>query len=328
MNSSSESRSSESRSPESGSSAGAPRTIVEYLNQLRAALRGADPALIQDALYDAEEHLRAELADQPGRDEATMLQHVVGSYGAPGEVADIYRDQEIKIQRAIRPPPVPRRRSLAGRFFGVAADPRTYGALFYMLLSLATGSLYFSWAVLGLSLSLSLAILIIGIPFIVLFFSSVRGLSLLEGRTVEALLGVRMPRRPAYPAQAGQSLFKRIGAMFTDGRTWTTLFYMLLMLPLGIVYFTLAVTLLAVSLLLLLAPIALALQDAGLAHLFVDSQLTVDWGFGAHVPAWREAIAMSVIGFLLIFIALHLVRGLGKLHGQLAKHLLVQRSFD
>jgi uncharacterized membrane protein len=320
--------SSESRSSESGSSAGAPRTIVEYLNQLRAALRGADPALIQDALYDAEEHLRAELADQPGRDEAIMLQHVVGSYGAPDEVADIYRDQEIKIQRAIRPPLAPPRRSLAGRFFGVAADPRTYGALFYMLLSLATGSLYFSWAVLGLSLSLSLSILIIGIPFIVLFFSSVRGLSLLEGRTVEALLGVRMPRRPAYPTPPGQSLFRRIGAMFTDARTWTTLLYMLLMLPLGIFYFTLAVTLLAVSLVLVLAPVALTLQDAGLANLFVDGRLTLDWGFGPHVPGWGEAIAMSVIGFLLIFIALHLVRGLGKLHGQLAKHLLVQRSLD
>ena len=27
-----------------------PRTIAEYLDQLRIALRGADPALIQDAL--------------------------------------------------------------------------------------------------------------------------------------------------------------------------------------------------------------------------------------------------------------------------------------
>ncbi|HUH30656.1 MAG TPA: hypothetical protein VLZ55_04720, partial [Rhodanobacter sp.] len=112
----------------------APRTIIEYLEQLRAALRGADPALIQDALYDAEEHLRAELAEQPDRSEAQMLEQVVGSYGAPDEVAEIYRDQEIKIQRALRPPPPPKRRSLAGRFFGVAADPHTYGALFYMLL--------------------------------------------------------------------------------------------------------------------------------------------------------------------------------------------------
>jgi hypothetical protein len=35
-----------------------------------------------------------------------------------------------------------------------------------------------------------------------------------------------------------------------------------------------------------------------------------------------------VIGIALLFITLHLVRGLGKLHGQIAKHLLVQSSFD
>ena len=44
-----------------------PTTIPEYLAQLRTALAGADPALVQDALYDAEEYLRAELAENPGR---------------------------------------------------------------------------------------------------------------------------------------------------------------------------------------------------------------------------------------------------------------------
>lgn len=39
-----------------------PATIPQYLDQLREALRDADPALVQDALYDAEEYLRAELA--------------------------------------------------------------------------------------------------------------------------------------------------------------------------------------------------------------------------------------------------------------------------
>jgi len=80
----------------------------------------------------------------------------------------------------------------------VLADPRAYTALLYMLLSLATGTLYFTWAVTGISLSLGLAILIIGIPFAILFFASVRGISLVEGRVVEALLGERMPRRPLY----------------------------------------------------------------------------------------------------------------------------------
>ena len=44
----------------------------------------------------------------------------------------------------------------------MAVDPRTYGALFYMLLSLATGVIYFTVVTTGISLSLGLLILIIG----------------------------------------------------------------------------------------------------------------------------------------------------------------------
>jgi uncharacterized membrane protein len=302
-------------------STGAPRTIAEYLDQLRVALRGADPALIQDALYDAEEHLRAELAEQPGRSEEDMLAHVVSSYGAPEEVADIYRDQEVKIQRALRPPLPPKRRSTAGRFFGVAADPRTYAALFYMVLSLATGIFYFTWAVTGISLSFGLAVLIIGIPFIVLFFGSVRVLSLVEGRMVESMLGVRMPRRPAFSTR-GMSLWQRIGAMFADPRSWGTLFYMLMMLPLGIIYFTLAVTLLSVSLAFTGAPLVklvashYGFQDSCDGQAWVCD--LVMWADG-----WGAAFLLCIVGVLLLFTTLHIVRTLGHLHGQLAKHLLV-----
>ena len=38
-------------------------TIEGYLAQLRGALAGADPALAQDALYDAEEYLRSAAAE-------------------------------------------------------------------------------------------------------------------------------------------------------------------------------------------------------------------------------------------------------------------------
>ncbi|MGH8213806.1 MAG: HAAS signaling domain-containing protein, partial [Rhodanobacteraceae bacterium] len=82
----------------------APRSIAEYLEQLRAALAGADPAMIQDALYDAEEHLRSELADNPGMGEADLLAKIVNSYGAPVEVAEIYRTQEATVTRALRQP--------------------------------------------------------------------------------------------------------------------------------------------------------------------------------------------------------------------------------
>ena len=165
-----------------------PTTIEQYLEQIRAALGAADPALIQDALYDAEEHLRAERAEHQDETEAAVLARVAGSYGSPEEVAAIYLDTEVTVARALRsPPPAPRKGAIA-RFFGVAADPRTYGALFYMLLSLATGIFYFTWVVTGLSLSAGLFILIIGIPFLVLFLATVRVLSLVEGRIVETML--------------------------------------------------------------------------------------------------------------------------------------------
>ena len=60
-----------------------PRSIPEYLDQLRAALAGADPALVQDALYDAEEYLRSEMSENPGKSEADVIASVAGSYGAP-----------------------------------------------------------------------------------------------------------------------------------------------------------------------------------------------------------------------------------------------------
>ena len=290
----------------------APQSIAEYLQQLRAALAGADSAMIQDALFDAEEHLRSELAEHPEETEAAMLARVAGSYGAPEEVAEIYRDTEIKVQRALRPPrPRPGRGPLA-RFFGVIADARSYGALFYMLLALATGIFYFTWAVTGLSLSAGLAVLIIGIPFIVLFFASVRMLALVEGRLVEVMLGVRMPRRPSSSAR-GLPLLKRIGAMFTDPRTWGTLLYLLLMLPLGVVYFTLAITGLTLSVALAAAPFV---QGFGIP-------MTTFNGVAYFWPLWALPVAL-LAGVLLFFVVLHLARGVGWLHGHLAKHLLVK----
>ena len=292
-----------------------PRSIPEYLEQLRAALAGADPALVQDALYDAEEYLRAELAENPGTDEATMLAAVATSYGAPDEVADIYRVQETTVTKALRSPPPAPRKSWLGRFFGVAVDPHTYGSLFYMLLALPLGILYFTWAVTGVSLSAGLLILIIGVPFIVLFIATVYALSLVEGRLVETLLGERMPRRPHVPSREGGFL-ARVKEIVAEPRTWSTLLYMVLMLPLGIVYFTAVVALLSIS---------FAFTFGGFVT--VMWQLGFVWIDGAMLqPDWLAPFAWLLvpIGIALFFTTLHLARGVGRLHGQLAKHMLVR----
>lgn len=291
-----------------------PQTITRYLDQLRSELRGSDPALVQDALYDAEEYLRSEWSEHPELDEAGLLASVAGSYGAPAEVADIYRETEATVVQALRPPPPKPRHSALGKFFGVLADPQAYTSLLYLLLSLGTGIFYFTWAVAGVSMTLGMAALIVGIPFAIVFFASVRGLSLVEGRLVEALLGERMPRRPPYAAGKEQPLLTRIKELFLDPRTWSTLLYMLLMLPLGLLYFTLTVTALSLSLALALMPIAQ----------FFGASFTV-FGDSVLLPLWSAPVTIF-LGLVALVGVLHAASGVGSLHAQLAKQLLVKSS--
>jgi hypothetical protein len=193
-------------------------------------------------------------------------------------------------------------------------------ALFYMLLALFTGIFYFVVTVTGLSTSLGLAFLIIGVPFFLLFVGVTRLLSLVEGRIVEALLGVRMPRRPLRSTH-GMGLGARIKEMLLDRRTWTTLLYMLLMLPLGITYFVIAVVGLAVGLCCVAAPVVWILAMLGLAS------GTFDWGDGDTV-AWPLTLPVAAFGLLLLTALFHGVRALGQLHGRLAKSLLLSRDAE
>lgn len=295
----------------------APRSIDQYLRQLRESLAGADAALIQDALYDAEEYLRAEVAAHPGKPEADVLELIAATYGAPDEVAAAYRETDAKVSAAMAVP----KRATGGSFFGIYLDPRAYTSLFFMFLSLVTGVLYFTFAVVGVSLSAGLAVLVIGVPFFLAFIAVSRVVSLAEGRLIEAVTGERMPRRPLYaPSQAG--FWARIGQMLRDFRTWSTLAYLLLMLPLGIVYFTIAVTGLSVSLALIAAPLAALAAHLGWFGVGVnDVNFAPGW-----LGAWWVMPFIVAVGVLLLTVLMHLARWIGKIHAVFAKSLLVARA--
>jgi hypothetical protein len=96
------------------------------------------------------------------------------------------------------------------------------------------------------------------------------------------------------------------------------------MLPLGIAYFILTAVLLAVALGLLGLPVVMLFGHDWLQGLVVDRTILLDWGSGPHVPGWGEVLAMFLLGAGLLFATLHLVRGIGRLHGAMAKHLLVR----
>jgi hypothetical protein len=203
-------------------------------------------------------------------------------------------------------------RSLPGRFFGVYTDPRAWGGLLYLFISFVTGVFYFTWAVTGLSLSISLALFIFGLPLALLFLISVRGLALLEGRLVEALLGVRMPRRPLFSHQ-GMKWLDRLKALVLDKPTWLFILYMLIQFVLGTIYFIAIVTVLSFSLALIAIPIVQEILHEGVLTIGNIRYFVSTWTY----PLWVLG------GFLLWTTFLHIVRGVGQLHGRFAKWMLV-----
>jgi hypothetical protein len=293
------------------------RDLERYLDDLKRELKECDPAMIQDAVADAEEHLLIAVQqthmDQPGIDSGTAWSRVTGDYGSPADVATAYRELEERSIPVFRPPTSEPEGHPVRRFFGILADPRAYAALFFMLFSLITGIIYFTWAVTGLSLSLGLLVLIIGLPFFWLFMFSIQGLALVEGRLIESMLGIRMPRRsPNAPRVTG--VWNKFKARLTDGRTWTTLLYLILKMPLGVLTFSVFIILLAYALELIALPFIQFVLGQPMIILD-DTRIFFPW--------WSMPILMFA-GFLELVIVLHLARFAGRINGNLAKAMLVR----
>lgn len=298
--------------------------IQTYLDDLKAAFTGTDKATVQDALADAEEHLRtaleSERVEQEGLEETEALQGIIRAYGEPEEIAQAYQNWETSLPAALAETPAARRtadtangKSYPG-FFGVYADPRAWGGLVYMLISLVTGIIYFTWAVTGISLSLGVMILIIGIPVSILFLLSFRGIAFLEGRLVEALLGERMPRRASF-TDSSLGWKERLKQLLTGKSTWLSSIYMVLMLPIGIIYFTVMVSLISISLALIISPI--------LSIVFHIPVMTVGSGANAwYLPEYLTPLT-AALGVALATATMHVARWIGKVHGKFAKALLV-----
>lgn len=289
-------------------------SIEDYLETLKNEMKDADPALVQDAQADAREHLSSALMmvreTDPAIGEAEALKKIIDEYGTPEETASAYQEVERRtspvFQQAIKP------QSGLERFFGVYSDPRAWGALLYMLIAFVTGVFYFTWAVTGLSLSVSFAIFIFGLPFALLFFLSVRGLALLEGRLVEGLLGVRMPRRPLF-SQTNLKWLDRLKALAADRHTWFSILYMFIQFILGTLYFVLFVTILAVSVAFIATPFIQLVWNIPVLSLGEQR---------IFLPYWT-LVALAIFGFLLWTSFMHLARGVAQLHGRMAKSMLV-----
>jgi len=228
-------------------------------------------------------------------------------------VASAYKAMEERSIPMLAPSRSPRPHTFWGRLFGVYADPRAWGSFLYMLFGLVTGSFYGLWTLAGVSFSLLSLILIIGLPVTGLFLLSIRGIALMEGRIVEALLGVRMPRKPLF-VQEGLSWKGRLKALVTESQTWKSLAYLLFQFPLGALYTCVTFVFFGFSLKMVLYPFWY--------HVLERPLITITEPF--FPPAWLVPF-VCLAGFLLLPMTLHFTKWVGRWHGLYAKAMLVRK---
>lgn len=216
-------------------------------------------------------------------------------------------------------------------------QPRTYLHLLYLGLAFPLGIAYFVVLVAGFSISVSLSIIIVGIPLFVVTLLIVRGLGAVERLLANLLLDTDLDA-PTYPFQDG-SVSDRLRTLILNRRTWAECGYLLLKFPVGIGLFVFLVTALTMSLTFLTTP--LFYDQPGLrVGLFpadpvtLSPSLSVPWGdilVGAElaitVSEWAvdslaDAFLFSAVGAGLLLLALNIVNALAWLSRQYTRTLL------
>src|SRR5271168_2159609 len=131
------------------------------------------------------------------------------------------------------------------RIFGPVLERRTYWHLAHAALSFPLGLLYFVTMIVGLSLGLGLAVVLVGFVILAITLSMAGLFGRLEREVSKALLGATFePRAPRAPGWR---------ALLKDRRAWLTAVYLLLRFPVGVAGLVLSVLFL-VSIPLMAAP--------------------------------------------------------------------------
>lgn len=293
------------------------KKIEHYLDQLKIHMADCDRATIQDALADAQEHLVTALASrmeqEPDLLEEDVLASIIADYGTPEEIAAEYSQAEFYLKPYFGRQAKPNPRGPFAQFFGIFIDPAAWGGFLYMVIALITGVLYFTWVTTGVALSLSFSLFLFGVPLAVVFLLSLQGLGWLEGRLVEGLLGVRMPRRPIFFPAEGKWL-DRLKMYLTDKRTWLTMVYMLLQLVFGVLYIVIWTVMVAFSLSLIAAPFV--------QEIFGMSFIHFNTGYYEMPSSYYPfSVLLGIIGLTAF---MHTAKWVGRLHGRYAKYMLVR----
>ncbi|HEX7264025.1 MAG TPA: sensor domain-containing protein [Candidatus Dormibacteraeota bacterium] len=204
-------------------------------------------------------------------------------------------------------------------------DSRTYLRILYLILTFPLGLLYFVVIVTGLSVGLSLAIVIVGFGILILTLLTLLLFARMERQLAIHLLGARI-RPMSVPDPNAKTAWQRLVKTLADPVTWKSLVYLMIEFPFGVFAFALGLTLLAVSVSLVLYPAiyvgmtAEYLQDPSFASGTMFPGVTIDGTFHSSVFVGFLLISAVGVGFTVASVAI--MNGLGWLWARFAEMML------
>jgi signal transduction histidine kinase len=201
------------------------------------------------------------------------------------------------------------------RVLGAPLQLRTWTATIYLLASMFVGLAWFTILSVGLALGAGLLIIWVGILVLALTLLAWRGGAWLERRWVRAMLGVHIPE-PYRPIPLG-SLWRRARVLAGDPATWKDLTYLILLFPLGIVWFVVTTTLWSFGLGGLTAPLWYWIPSSGEVALFSNGDRSY-----FVLDTLPEALLACLVGAALCVVAAWAVKAMATAHGALALALL------
>ncbi|HZB59071.1 MAG TPA: sensor histidine kinase [Actinomycetota bacterium] len=202
-----------------------------------------------------------------------------------------------------------------GRALAPLRQIRTLTATIYLLLSMFVGLTWHVILAVGLTVGVGTLIIWVGVFVLALTLLAWRGGAWLERRWVGAMLGVHIPD-PYRPLPDG-SLWRRARVLAGDPATWKDLAYLVVLFPLGLIWFVVTTTVWTLALGLLTAPLWYWIPADGAVALFEDGDRSI-----LVLDTLPEAILAGVVGAALCVAAAWVVRGMAIAHGAVALALL------
>lgn len=201
---------------------------------------------------------------------------------------------------------------------GVPVRVQTYKNLLYLSLTFPLSLLYFFGLTLGFTVGVSLALILIGLPILLGTLSGATVFASVEAELANRLLGTDIPTRK--PDISGD-IVESLKTLLADSRTWLDVVYLLFKSGFGIVSLVALVVLPTTAGSLLVTPLTYS-SSYNIGFQFDTLSIGPFEGRQLVADTFNEAVLITVLGLVMLFISLHLLNALARISGIVTEALL------